>query len=167
VVFDTGPLIYLDALGYLPVLGRMYRVLIPDAVVEELERRPGASGSGAPSLGFVQHQTPAASDVSRVASGPPSIDPGEREAIALALGIGAEATVAMDDRRGARRATRMGVPVIGTLAVLARIHRLGDARGNLTDDLNALEEAGMYLTPDLRRRVMDRLSTDEGRREGP
>jgi predicted nucleic acid-binding protein len=166
VVFDTGPLICLDALGYLPALGRMYRVLIPDAVAEELERRPGAAGSGAPSLSFIHRRTPTPSDVSRVASGPPSLDQGEREAIAIALGIGAEATVAIDDRRGARRAARTGVPVVGTLAVLARIHRLGDTRKALTEDLDALEEAGMYLTPDLVRCVMDSFSTGEAREEG-
>ena len=165
MVFDTGPLIYLDALDYLPALGGMYRVLIPDAVAEELERRPGAAGGGAPSLGFVQRRTPAAEDVSRVVSGPPSIDEGEREVIALALGIGDEATAVIDDRRGARRAARVGVAVIGTLAVLARMHRLRSAHRTLAEDLNALEEAGMYLTPDLRRRVVERLSTGEAQRE--
>lgn len=77
----------------------MYRVLIPDAVAEELERRPGAYGGGAPSLGFVERRTPVAGDVGRVASEPSSLD--------------------------------------------------------------ALQDAGMYLKSDLRRRVMDRFRTGE------
>lgn len=164
MAFDAGPLIYLDALGYLPALGAVYRVLIPDAVAEELERRPGAFGSGVPSLGFVERRAPAAEDVSRVASGPPSIDTGEREA--LALGIGEEATVAMDDRRGVRRATRMGIPVTGTLAILVRLHHLGHARRGFAEDLDALEDAGMYLTTDLRRRAMARLRSGQTPQEG-
>lgn len=158
MVFDTGPLIYLDALGYLSTLGGLCRVLIPDAVAEELGRRPEASGSAALSLEFVERRTPAVEDLSRVASGPPTIDSGEREAIALALGyLPDKVAVAMDDRRGVRRASRVGIQVTGTLAILVRLHHLGYARRNFTEDLAAIEEAGMYLTADLKRHMMNRL----------
>lgn len=162
MVFDSGPLIYLDTLGYLPVLTEMYRVFIPDAVAEELTRRPGAAGSGAPFLESAERRTPTAQDLSLVASGPPAIDPGEREVIAFALGdlpgSTSGVTVAMDDRRGRRRAALLGIPVIGTLAILVRIHHLGHARQSFSGDLDLLEEAGMYITEDLKRHVTDRFN---------
>lgn len=140
----------------------MYQVFIPDAVAEELMRHPEAAGSGAPFLESVERRTPKAEDLSQVASGPPTIDSGEREVIALALGdlLGPsdEVTVAMDDRRGRRRATHLGISVIGTLAVLVRLHRLGYGRRSFAEDLEALEEAGMYLADDLKRRVTDRFN---------
>lgn len=143
-------------------------MLVPEAVARELERRPGkapwgAPASGAPARDFVERRRPSASHVRRVEEGPPAIDPGEREVVALALGTGA--TAAMDDRRGVRRASRlgvpmgvpMGVPTVGTLAVLIELHRLGLAFREPASELDALGEAGMYLTEDLRRRVLEEL----------
>ena len=110
-------------------------------------------------LEFVERRTPAAENVSRVASGAPATDSGEQEAIALALGNlpGDKATLAIDDRRGVRRAGRLGIPVIGTLAILVRLHHLGYSRRSFDQDLAALEEAGMYLTDELKRRVIERF----------
>lgn len=140
----------------------MYQVFIPDAVAEELMHHPEAAGSGAPFLESVERRTPKAEDLSQVASGPPTIDSGELEVIALALGglLGPsdEVTVAMDDRRGVRRAAHLEIPVIGTLAMLVRLHHLGHARRSFAEDLDTLEEAGMYLTDNLKRRVTDRFN---------
>lgn len=126
MVFDSGPLIYLGTLDYLAVLTEMYRVFIPDAVAEELNRRPGATGSGAPFLESAERRRPTVQNLSLVASGPPTIDSGELEVIALALedlpGSTGGVTVAIDDRRGRRRAALLGIPVVGTLAILIRIH---------------------------------------------
>lgn len=49
-VFDAGPLIYLDALGYLHTLRELHRVIIPEAVARELEKYPVALAGSAPSL---------------------------------------------------------------------------------------------------------------------
>ena len=152
----------MDTLGYLPVITEMYQVFIPDAVAEELMRRLEAAGGRAPFLEFVERQTPKAENLSQVASKPPTIDSGEREVIALALGdfLGTtnQVTVAMDDRRGRRRAAHLRIPVIGTLAILVRLHHLGHASRSFAADLETLEEAGMYLTDDLKRRVTNRFN---------
>ena len=142
----------------------LYRVMIPNAVAGELARRPGAPGSNVPSLKFVETLSPEPEDVRRVASGPPPIHAGEREVLALALGR--EATAVMDDRSGRSRGRRLGITLTGTLGVLLALQHASRARRTLAEDLDALEEAGMYLTPDLRRRVVDRLGTDEALREG-
>lgn len=153
-VFDGGPLIYLDALGYLSALGDLYRVVIPNAVAEELERRPEAYGGGVPAMERIERRTPADEDVRIVASGPPTIDAGESEVISLALGM--EALAVIDDRRGVRRAFRLGVAVVGTLVVLIELHRAGHASRSFAEDLEALDAAGMYLGDELKRRAMER-----------
>lgn len=141
----------------------LYRVMIPDAVAEELARRPGAPGSGAHSLEFVERLSPEPEDVRRIAAGPPSIDAGEREVLALALGR--EATAVMDDRSGRSRGRRLGVTLTGTLGVLAALHYASRARRALAEDLDALDDAGMYLTADLKRRVMNRFRAGEAPQE--
>jgi predicted nucleic acid-binding protein len=156
-VFDAGPLIYLDALGYLHTLRELHRVVIPEAVARELEKHPGAPAGSAPSLEWVERRTPATVAVRRVVSQPPSLDAGERETIALALEAGGGATAVIDDRRGRKRARNLEVPLTGTLGVLQALHRAGHADRSLAEDLDALDDAGMYLTKDLKQRVMDRF----------
>lgn len=92
-------------------------------------------------------------------SEPPAIGPGERDTIALALEIGT--TAVMDDRRGRRRARDLGVPLTGTLGVLQALHRAGLASRTFAEDLDALTEAGMYLTDDLKRRMIERFGVGE------
>lgn len=156
-VFDAGPLIYLDALGYLHDLRELHRVIIPEAVARELEKHPEAPAGSAPSLEWIERRTPAVEAVSRVVSQPPSLDAGERETIALALEIGGGATAVIDDRRGRRRARTLEVPLTGTLGVLQALHRTGLIKRSLAEDLDALDAAGMYLTEDLKQRVIDRF----------
>ena len=163
-VFDTGPLIYLDVLGYLPSLEELYLVTIPGAVAEELSRHPGAPGSRAPSLKFVERVDPGSQYMYRVAAEPPAVDAGEHEVIALALGRGW--TAVMDDRAGRSLARRLGVTVTGTLGVLAALHYADRARSPLAEDLDALDAAGMYLTVPLKRRVTDRFSSGHPPPEG-
>jgi predicted nucleic acid-binding protein len=156
-VFDSGPLIYLDALGYLHTLRELHRVIIPEAVARELEKHPGASGGSAPSFEWIERRTPASEAVSQVVAQPPSLDAGERETIALALEVGGGATAVIDDRRGRKRARNLEVPLTGTLGVLQALHRAGLVDRSLAEDLDDLEAAGMYLTNDLKQRVMDRF----------
>lgn len=127
--------------------------------MKELTRHPGAPGSEVPSLEFVEILTPRPENVRQVASGPPTIDAGEREVLALSLEL--EATAVMDDRNGRSRGRGLGVGLTGTLGVLLALHYSSQARRPLVEDLDALDGAGMYLTTVLRRRVMDRFRTGE------
>lgn len=162
-VFDSGPLIYLDALGYLHVLRELHRVIIPEAVARELEEHPRAPAGGAPALEWIYRRLPAVEFVHRVAAQSPLLDAGERETIALALEIGAEAIAVIDDRRGRRRARILEVSLTGTLGVLQALHRAGLVNRSLTEGLDALGDVGMYLTEDLKRRVMERFDTGVGK----
>ena len=109
----------------------LHRVVIPDAVAEELERRPGPRVD----------RTPESHRRRR--------SPG---------GIGTT-------RSGRRRARSLGVPITGTLGVLLALHRAGYANRRFAEDLDALDAAGMYLTPDLKRRVMELLHAGEAPKE--
>lgn len=160
-VFDAGPLIYLDALDYLYALRELHRVIIPEAVAQELEKSPEAPGGRAPSLEWIERRTPTEETIRQVMSEPPSIDAGEREVIALALEIGGEITAVLDDRRGRQRARSLEIPLTGTLGVLQALHREGLADRTFAEELDALGVAGMYLTDDLKRRVMDRFDVGE------
>ncbi len=160
-VFDTSSLIFLDLLGYVPLLRQLYRVVMPEAVSEELSARPGSPGSGVVSLDWVAHRVPGMESVHRVRRESPTVGRGETEVIALGLEL--SCPVVLDDRKARLRARRAGLEITGALGVLLRLHRLGLASRNLEEDLRLLEEAGMRISPGLRRAMLEADRQDEGR----
>ncbi len=163
MVFDASPLILLDQLGYLSALRELHgKLVIPQAVSRELGSRPGMPASNAADLGWVEIREAQKNLLRRVQEGPPSIDSGETEAIALALGEGA--TVVVDDLRGRERARRLGVNHTGTIGELLALRRLGItaaySRRSPEDDLQLLSQAGMRLTEKLRSRVLRELANN-------
>ncbi|MBA2713540.1 MAG: hypothetical protein H0U55_08315 [Rubrobacteraceae bacterium] len=160
-VFDTSSLIFLDLLGYIPLLRRLYRVVLPDAVSEELFARPDAPGSRVVSLDWVVHRTPGAESVRRVKWGSPAVGRGESEVIALGLEL--SCLVVLDDRKARLRARREGLEITGTLGVLLRLHRLGLNTRDIEGDLRLLEEADMRISPVLRSVVIEAGRQDQGR----
>jgi predicted nucleic acid-binding protein len=127
--------------------------VLPEAVIEELSARPDASGSGVVSLDWVSHLAPRTESVHRVRREPPTLGSGEAEVIALGLEL--SCPVVLDDRKARLRARRAGLEITGTLGVLLRLHRLGLASRRLEEDLRLLEEAGMRISPELRRAVLE------------
>jgi predicted nucleic acid-binding protein len=117
IVFDTSSLIFLDRLGYIPALRQLHgEIVIPGAVAHELARRPGMPAAPVPELDWIEIRDAPDALLARVLAVPPSLDAGETEAIALALGNGA--TVVLDDMRGRERARRLGVALTGTIGEL-------------------------------------------------
>lgn len=129
VVADTTPLNYLVLIGQIELLSVLYRtVLIPQEVHRELQQ-PGTPLT----VRAWAMNLPAWCEV-RVPSSPPDpdlseLDPGEREAIQLALEAGVRILL-MDETEGRREALRRSLQVAGTLAVLdsAAQRRLIDFR---------------------------------------
>ena len=158
-VFDTSSLIFLDLLGYMPLLQQLYQVVVPEAVSKELSVHTGSPGSGVMSLGWVVHRAPGTESVRRVGSESPTVGRGEREVIALGLEL--SCPVVLDDRKARLRASRVGLEITGTLGVLLRLHRIGLASRGIEEDLRLLEEAGMRISPDLRRVVIEAGEQDE------
>jgi predicted nucleic acid-binding protein len=118
VVADASPLRYLILIEHTHVLPALYgAVIAPPAVIAELarERTPQIVKhwlSEKPDWLHVQapQQT--------VGSTRLDLGEGERDAIELAVELAADALL-VDDRDARREAQRLGVPVVGTLRILA------------------------------------------------
>jgi predicted nucleic acid-binding protein len=123
VVADTGPLNYLILIEAGNVLLRLFSpVSIPPSVRDELSHPKAPT----PVRSWMSHP-PAWLTVVSLPSLPatplPALDQGEREAIALATQQ--QAALLIDEREGVLQARRMGLEVIGTLAILARAAQCG------------------------------------------
>ena len=120
VVADTGPVHYLVLCGQVDLLHPLFgSLIIPAAVQRELlhAHAPAAVQAWASALpGWVKVCSP--DDASRF----DNLGPGERQAIALALEIGADFLL-IDETLGRRTAVQAGVTVKGTLGVLEEIGR--------------------------------------------
>ena len=120
VVSDTSPLINLAAIDHLWLIPKIYgQVIIPQAVFNEIV----VVGAGEPGADKIQ-----SADWVTVKICPPSslliqlmhdLDPGEAEAIALAVEIGAD-RILMDEKRGRQIALHHSVKPVGVLGVLLR-----------------------------------------------
>jgi predicted nucleic acid-binding protein len=132
VVADTSPLRYLILIEHEHVLPALFNdVVIPPAVLAELtnESTPATVRSwlaNKPEWLRVQAPRGTLSELRNV------IGDGEREAIALAVEVGADALL-MDDRDGRRHAEALNCQVLGTLRVLADAaeHGFADLRAAL------------------------------------
>lgn len=147
VVADTSPLNYLILIHEIELLPALYeRVLIPEEVDQELlrDQAPLAVRKWAASL-------PAWCEVRSVAaSANPALselDPGERDAILLALEVGID-TVLIDDISGRREAARHCLHVIGTVALLEKAAQRGLM--NFRHALQRLEQTNFRLAPAIR-----------------
>lgn len=118
VVADTSPLRYLILIEHAHVLPALFgEVIIPPAVVAELtnERTPQEVRTWlADKPEWLRVQAPR-DTLPRLRG---EIDDGEREAIALAVELRADALL-IDDRNGRRQAEALQCPALGTLGVLA------------------------------------------------
>ena len=147
VVSDTSVLLNLcrvSAEGLLPEL--FGEVWIPPAVASEFSRlagsRPRFQGLGLPSWVRISRAVQVAAEVRAC----PDLDPGETEALSLALELHADA-VLMDEAAGRRAATLLKVPFVGIAGILirARSRRLIPAVRPLLERLRV--EAGFWLHP--------------------
>jgi uncharacterized protein len=109
----------------------------------------------------VELRTPDPESVRRVGREPPNVGKGEKEAIALGLEL--SCPVVLGDRKARLRARRAGLEVTGTLGILLRLRRIGLTSRGIDEDLGLLEEAGMRLSPNLRRIVIEAGKQDDGR----
>ena len=142
-----SPLSYLVLIDEIDLLFSLFeQVLLPQAVFKELQHHKAAPKVSA----WVAHN-PAWVRVLRPNSAANDelvrLDPGEREAIQLALELGIS-TVLLDDADGRRMAEKFHLEVRGTLGILERGARLGllDFRAALTK----LERTSFRLSPAVR-----------------
>lgn len=128
VVADTSPLFYLAKLGRLTLLRDLYdQVYVPPEVWRETLAGSQVAPNLAPQFSaaatagwlIVSEDVPAATEPEICA-----LDPGERDAIALARYLQSELLI-IDEKQGRRVAMRFGLAVTGTLGVLLNAKQRG------------------------------------------
>lgn len=151
VVSDTSPINYLVLIEFGDLLPKLFdRILIPEAVQRELQ------ADGTPEQ--VRQFIAATPDWLEVRSAPEipatllHLDSGEREAIALALAVGAE-SVLVDERKGRHAAGEHGLRAYGTLGVvgIAAERKLVE----LEDAIDRLEKTNFRASARLLRSVRE------------
>jgi predicted nucleic acid-binding protein len=157
VVSDTSPILNLARIGRLELLQSLYRqVVIPSAVYAELTdaRRdlPPAIDLGSMSWLMVA----AASNRDHVEQLLGSLDPGEAEAIVLAIELRADLFL-VDERRGRRVASASGLAITGLIGVVARAKQAGliDRAKPVLDEL--IHTARFWIGPELYAEVLAEL----------
>jgi predicted nucleic acid-binding protein len=135
VVCDSTPLIYLTRIGRFELLKQLHEeVLIPQAVWDEVgvaggDLPEGVAIRAAAAARWLRVERP----VGQLAIAPSELDdldPGETEAIQLAVERGA--LLAIDESHGREIATRLGLKLTGTVGILMRARHQG-----LVPDLRA------------------------------
>lgn len=149
VVSDATPLNVLVRINHVTVLPRLFQtVLIPPAVERELSHTrtpPEVRDWLATKPHWLEVRAPREVDPTLTR------DPGEREAICLAREIHAEA-ILLDDLRARRIAQRLGLHVIGTIAILARAAERKLV--SLPEALLSLQKIGFRISDDLVQQVL-------------
>jgi predicted nucleic acid-binding protein len=117
VVSDTSPIRGLNSLGLLDLLERLYgTVLIPRAVAHELIK-PGDGSTPVDLARISSLRIEAVVGSKLLDSLAAQLDPGEAEAIALAVERNASLLL-IDERRGLARAAALGLRTTGLVGVL-------------------------------------------------
>ncbi len=156
VVSDTSPLSNLAVIGRLGLLRQQFaEVLMPPAVVRELAALNDPDAQRALSMarrdGWLK-------EVSLPASAPsPSelrgLDPGETEALRLAMAISAD-HVLMDEKEGRQRAVALGIRTIGVFGVLIAAKQSGVVL-SMREEIGKLRrDAGFFVDARLETKVL-------------
>ena len=154
IVADAGPLIGLAIAARVEILGALFeKVLIPQAVLEELQieaSRPGSLAlSKAKEEGWLSTEdVPENTDVTQLSE---LLDRGEAEAIVLAQSK--DARLLIDERKGRAVARSRGIIVIGTggVLLLAKREHVIDQIAPIRDELAS---HGYRLSDELRRELL-------------
>lgn len=150
IVVDSGPLIILSKIGYLPILEKLFKVVrIPAEVyaevVEEGKGKPGAKEvadarwikvckvSDSRSLEILSHE----------------LGRGEAAAIVLAAELDADVLL-VDDKIAREVAKSLGLPVAGTLAVIHEaLHRKLIAAKSFESIIAEMKENGFWISDEI------------------
>ncbi|MCE2699692.1 MAG: DUF3368 domain-containing protein [Nostocales cyanobacterium LE14-WE4] len=154
VVSDTSPINNLAAINQLHLLQQLYgTVLIPEAVYQELTDPDFPVAGGKEVQTFTWIQIRAIEDRTMLKALSSELDPGEAEAIVLALEMKAE-QVLIDERRGRMIAARLNLHYTGILGVLVEAKSQGfiSTVKPLLDDL--INKAGFWVAEPLYKSVL-------------
>jgi uncharacterized protein len=149
IVSDTSPIINLAAIGLLQLIPELFgEVFIPDAVYHEIV----VVGAGEPGSEEIKEadwaKVVSVSDLLLLSKLMQRLDPGEAEAIVLALDLKAR-FILMDESAGRSVATSHDLEPLGTLGILLKAKKAGliSAVTPVMDKLRA--EAHFFISPSL------------------
>jgi predicted nucleic acid-binding protein len=151
-ISNTSPLLYLFGVGALDWLPRLFEeVWVPNAVAAELKtgEEGGHTVPNPRSYAWIKLVDPRVMPSEWLAL---DLGPGELAAMALALEH-PDRVVLLDDAQARRVAQAAGLTVWGTLKVLLEAKARGLTE-NIATWLDRLLTAGMWLSPELRRRIL-------------
>lgn len=145
VICNTSPIFYLSTIGQLDLLRQLYaKIVIPMAVFNEITNvgNTDASARVVPTLSWIKTQS--VTNQIFVNTLCAELDPGEAEAIALAIELNADRLL-MDERLGRVAAMQVGLQVTGVLGIL-----IAAKRNNLIKEVKPLldalvERAGFWI----------------------
>lgn len=144
VISDTSPINYLILIDAIDILERLFnRIVIPQAVFNELQHAKTPQQvkdwiANEPSWLEVKHADASLFTPSK------RIGDGEREAIALAIELKADA-VLIDDRDGTQEARRQSLIAVGTVNLLERAAEKGLL--DLPETLDRLSQTSFRFPP--------------------
>jgi predicted nucleic acid-binding protein len=151
IVSDTSPITNLLQIGHLDLLKQVFgQVVIPKTVYEELGELPQQQL-------FIDGQSwltvLAARSQEVISSLTEELDPGEAEAIALALEIKADYLV-IDELKGRHKAELLGLKIVGLLGVLIQAKQAGYIQAVEPLLIALREKAGFRIHHALYKRVL-------------
>jgi predicted nucleic acid-binding protein len=149
VVSNTSPLMNLAIIGRLDLLRHFYETIhVPDAVWDELVKQ-GAGKPGSEAIAAISWiQTHAVQNQPLVAALREQLDPGEPEAIALALELKAT-LILLDETEGRRVATLYGLNKTGVLGILLKAKKVGGIDSMKTEMEKLQHQAHFRISPSL------------------
>src|SRR5438128_10278021 len=154
VVSNTSPLNYLVLIDQINLLSALYgRVLIPQSVYEEL-RAPETPETVRSWIADLPRWLEITSEVPIADLNLRELHQGERDAIALAQQIRADALI-IDERRGRQEAKTRGLIVIGTLGVLGAAHEHGLV--DLAEAIDRLRQTNFHASPKLLAAILEKF----------
>ncbi len=133
IVSNTSPIFYLSTIGQLDLLRQLYdEIVIPTTVFQEITNvgNSDVSATVVSTLNWIKTQS--ATDRTLVNTLSHELDPGEAEAIALALELNADRLL-IDERLGRNAAIGLGLKVTGVLGIL-----IAAKRSNLIQEVKPL-----------------------------
>jgi uncharacterized protein len=158
IVSDTSPLCNLALIDYLWVLREIYQtVIIPDIVADELAAASHPAIPAIVQIDWIQIRSLSDSTLARQLQFDRGLDPGEANAIALAIELQAD-DLLIDERLGRREALQFGLSMIGILGILilAKQRNLIPTVRPVMDAL--IDRAGFRVSPQLYQQVLNRAN---------
>jgi len=151
-VVNASPIITLAKAGYLHLFDQLASVLIPEAVVHEVEAGPDTD----PARKALEDGWGARSSPREIPGAVLEWGLGAGESAVLALALESGRTAVLDDAAARRCARSLGVPTLGTLGVVLRARQAG-LIPSASHVAAALLETGLRLDDEILREALERI----------